>query len=119
MPSNFKRPVFDSPGMREGARGTLCVLCKCQPTHSCAHLPTKQIGFMSGWATKCPDWLIGDICIECHQRMDYGDWRNDVEIRWKAHALTIQRRFDQGILIVFDEAKHEVEDHKWEQWEFV
>lgn len=110
---NFKRPHFDSPAMRAGARGTLCVLCRCQPTHSCAHLPTRQIGFMSGWATKCPDWLIGDLCAGCHYRMDEGDWRNDIEIRWKAHALTLQRRIDQGILRVHGEA------HAWPEWEFV
>ena len=112
MRSNFKRPRFDSPAMREGARGTTCVICEHAPTHSCAHLPTKQIGQLSGWATKAPDWLIADLCQTCHIKMDHGEWRNDVEIRWKAHALTIQRRIDQGILTV------KGEDHEWPMWEF-
>ncbi len=109
---NFKRPHFDSPAMREGARDTICVICRRAPTHSCAHLPTKQIGFMGGQATKCPDWLIADLCQTCHIKMDHGEWRNDMEIRWKAHALTLQRRFDQDILRVYGE------DHTWPQWEF-
>ena len=112
MAANFKRPRFDSPAMREGARGTMCVLCEQRPTHSCAHLPTKQIGFLSGMASKCPDWLIADLCIECHAKMDGDEWRNDLQMRMKAHCLTLQRRFDQGVLTVRGE------EHDWPPWEF-
>jgi len=69
-------------------------------------------------ATKCPDWLIADLCQKCHIRMDHGDWRNDIEIRWKAHALTLQRRFDQGRLVVIDPYKGTAEDHAFPAWEF-
>ncbi len=117
-PSNFKRPAFDSPAMRDGARDTMCVLCKINPTQCCAHLPTKQIGFMGGVAGKVPDWLIADLCQECHLKMDGVEWRNDIEIRMKAHCLTIQRRFDQGILVVIDPVRGTAEDHYWPTWEF-
>lgn len=99
--------------MREGARGTRCVLCKTRPTHSCAHIPTKQIGFLSGMASKCPDWLIADLCQDCHWEMDEGKYRNDIEIRFKAFALTIERRIDQGIL------KIDGEEHDWPPWDLM
>lgn len=108
----IKRPHFDSKALREGARDTFCVLHPGVPTHSCAHLPTGEIGFGGGVALKCPDYLIADACQPCHFKLDHGEWRRDLGMRWKFHILTMQRRFDQGILIVRGE------DHTFPEWEF-
>jgi len=81
--------------------------------HSGAHLPHKAIGFGGGTGYKCPDFLIGDVCVECHARLDSGSWRNDHQTRMRIFALTIERRFHQGLLVVRGE------QHEWEQHEFV
>jgi hypothetical protein len=66
------------------------------------------IGFPGGVARKCPDWLLADLCLDCHQKMDHGEWRNDHQIRMKALAKTIERRIHQGLLVVPGE------EHEWD-----
>ena len=105
---NFKKPVVRSKKLREGGRGKDCVFCPGKPVHSGAHLPHSAVGFPSGKAYKCPDWLLADLCDECHGRMDQGDWRNDHQIRMRALCLTLERRFHQGLLTVPGE------NHEWE-----
>lgn len=64
------------------------------------HLPHNAIGFPAGMGQKTHDWLQGDCCNLCHYKLDEGEWRNDHEMRMKALALTIQRRFDEGVIVI-------------------
>lgn len=107
----LKAPDFRSKKYREGGRDLNCVLCEVRPVHSGAHLPHSAIGFQGG-NRKAPDWLLADLCMECHARMDGVEWRNDHQIRMKALALTIERRFHQGLLVIPNE------NHEWEGYVF-
>jgi len=82
-----------------GARDQACVLCGREDgTIVACHLPSWRIGFGAGTGQKAPDWLTADCCRICHSRLDQGDWRQDYEVRMKALCLTLERRFEQGLL---------------------
>ncbi len=98
MRSNFKKPRVDSKALREGGRGLSCVIHPGKPVHSGAHLPWHSEGH-GGRGIKAPDWLLADLCHECHIYAD-GDGRHDFEFRHRALIRTIERRFWQGLLVV-------------------
>ncbi len=104
---NFKKPDFRSKKYREAGRDFDCVFCPGKPVHSGAHLPHHAVGFPGGKAYKCPDWLLADLCIDCHEKMDGEEWRNDHQMRMKALCLTIERRYHQGVIVIPGE------DHVW------
>lgn len=70
------------------------------------HLPHNGIGYPAGSGQKTHDWLVCDCCLHCHHELDHGIWRNDHQIRMRAHCRTIERRIDEGILQVAGE-RHE------------
>ena len=74
----------------------------------CCHLPGAEIGFQAPRGSKVPDWLTADCCKTCHDRLDLGDWQNDYEMRMRALCLTIQRRFDTGVLLIRGEESEHV-----------
>lgn len=74
------------------------------------HLPHSAIGFPAGTGQKTMDWLTGDCCMECHHKLDHAEWRNDHQMRMKALALTIQRRLDEGLLVIVGE-EHAAPEH--------
>lgn len=93
------RRRFRSDTLRRGAAGETCVLCG-KPGAMACHLPHAVIGFPAGMGQKTHDWLVGDCCMDCHAKLDQGEWRNDHGIRMKALARTIERRLAQGLLVV-------------------
>lgn len=95
---NFKAPTVRSKKLREGGRDLCCVNCPGKPVHSGAHLPIHYAGF-GGRGIKAPDWLLADLCQQCHEYAD-GKGRHDYEFRHLSLVRTLQRRFWQGLLIV-------------------
>lgn len=104
-----KRKRFISPGLRQAAHGKTCVLCDLEQSSMPCHLPHNGIGFPAGTGQKVHDWLTGDCCTDCHFKLDHGEWRNDHQMRMKALTLTLQRRFDEGLLVVTGEQHEAVE----------
>lgn len=98
-----KRRRFRSEALRLAGHQKPCVLCGGpRPSMPC-HLPHNVIGFPAGMGQKTHDWLTADCCDDCHARLDRGDWRNDHGVRMRAFCLTLQRRFDEGVLRVAGE----------------
>jgi hypothetical protein len=62
-----------------------------------------------GRSIKAPDYLLADLCLEHHNYAD-GPGRRDWEFRFRVLALTLERRFHQGLLTVPGE------DHEWDVW---
>lgn len=98
-----KRKRFRSPELRQAGHAKSCVLCESERASMPCHLPHAAIGCPAGTGEKTHDWLVGDCCGACHYKLDHGEWRNDFQMRMKALALTIQRRLDEGVLIVAGE----------------
>lgn len=94
-----KRKRFKSEALRLAGHGKTCVLCGDGISMPC-HLPHGAIGFPAGVGQKIHDWLAADCCDRCHYKLDHGEWRNDHQIRMKAHCLTLQRRFDEGVIVI-------------------
>ena len=105
-----KRKRLISPALRKAAHGKTCVLCGTEQSSMPCHLPHNAIGFPAGVGQKTMDWLTGDCCTGCHYKLDHGEWRHDHQIRMKALALTIQRRLDEGLLVIKGE-NHEAPEH--------
>lgn len=95
-----KRKRFISPELRQAGHGKTCVLCELGQSSMPCHLPHSAIGCAAGTGQRTHDWLTGDCCTECHFKLDHGEWRNDFQMRMKALALTIQRRFDEGMILI-------------------
>ena len=83
-----------------------CVLCG-RPNAVPAHLPGSFYGMAAGTGQKTHDWLVAHLCNtprddgqpSCHERMD-SVWRTDPTMRMRALCLTLQRLFDDGVLVV-------------------
>lgn len=95
---------FTSRRLLDAAKGQLCVLCKVEKKRDTvvpAHLPGAFYGMAAGHGQKTHDWLVAHLCDVCHAAMD-NECRRDAQIRMKALCLTLQRLFDQGVLLVLD-----------------
>ncbi len=93
---------FVSRPLLDAAKGQLCVLCEREDrlkTVVPAHLPGAFYGMAAGHGQRTHDWLVAHLCHGCHLYMD-GEGRKDAQIRMKVLCLTLQRLFDQGVLIV-------------------
>lgn len=104
-----KNPRLISKVLRTSAHGKTCVLCGSEDSSMPCHLPHSAIGFAAGIGEKTHDWLTADCCMECHWKLDHGEWRNDFMIRMRALTCTIQRRINEGKLIIEGE-KHAISE---------
>ncbi len=96
-----KLKQFRSRRLLDAAEGQLCVLCEREnkrETTVPAHLPGAFYG-MPGGSIKVHDWLVAHLCDTCHAAMD-NECRRDAQLRMRALCLTLQRLFEQGVLIV-------------------
>ena len=99
-----------SKKMLRGAEGQFCVCCRVNDgTITAAHYQgIRGDAFGRGIGIKCHDFLIADLCYSCHKSMDnYEDSPfNNRNMKKLDHserflffiALTLERRFRQGIL---------------------
>lgn len=91
---------FRSKKLLAAARGRSCVLCGGNDfTTVAAHLPAATYGQTAGTGQKTHDWLVAHLCSECHSLMD-SEWRCDSQVRMIALTKTLERLFDDEILIV-------------------
>lgn len=105
-----KRRRLISPKLRQAGHGKTCVLCELGQSSMPCHLPHNGIGFPAGTGQKTHDWLTADCCAKCHFKLDHGEWRNDYQMRMKALTLTVQRRIDEGVLLIAGE-DHTAPEH--------
>lgn len=97
----FKRKRFESPTLRDAPRIELCVMPDCwAPAVGVCHLPSAEIGFHAGTGQKTHDWLGAHLCQSHHDYADGAAGRHDHRFRMQALALTVQRLFDRGVIIV-------------------
>ena len=92
--------------LRDASEGQRCV--RCGSTHGVvgAHYTgARRLAYGGGLGIKVHDFLIADLCDECHRHMD--QLSRDKEKRWEHSeefhhyiALTLERRFVQGVVIV-------------------
>lgn len=94
---------FESKVLRDAARNRACVLCGNDEEGGVvlAHLPGSFYGMPAGTGQKCHDWLGSHLCDLCHGAMD-GEWRNDSAMRMQALCLTLERLFNEGVIVVAD-----------------
>ena len=85
----------------DSAAGQSCVLCgaDCGTTVP-AHLPGSIYRMPAGVGQRTHDWLVGHLCFDCHQWIDGPEGRRDVTMRMAALCLTLERLFDEGVLVV-------------------
>lgn len=91
---------FRSRKLLDAAEGRACVLCGRQDeTVVAAHLPGVGYNMPAGTSQKIHDWLAAHLCYHCHYEVD-GIGRQDFQLRMRALCLTLERLFDEGVLIV-------------------
>ena len=100
----MKKKRFESRKLLDAARGQTCVLCARDGLFSTettvpAHLPGSYYGMPAGVGQKTHDWLVAHLCAAHHEMMD-GLWRRGTDIRMMALCLTLERLFDQGVIVV-------------------
>lgn len=94
---------FESRALLDQAAGRPCVLCdgdNCRTTVP-AHLPGSFYRMPAGTGQKTHDWLVAHLCHEHHELMD-GPWRRNPHMRLMALCLTLQRLFDEEMIVVAD-----------------
>jgi hypothetical protein len=64
-----------------------------------AHLPGAFYRMPAGIGGKTHDWLVGHLCVDCHRNMDTV-WRKDAQMRMIALCCTLERLFEDGVLVV-------------------
>lgn len=107
-----RRRRFQSKRLRDAAKGQACVLCEHwysrhrrvgpDETVVACHLPGSEYGMAAGMGQKTHDWLAAHLCDDHHRMMD-GKWRRAVPTRMLALCLTLDRLFEQGVIVVAGE----------------
>lgn len=98
---------FRSPKLLKAARDQPCVLCGSTGTTIAAHANWQEFG--KGMGLKAHDWATAHLCHICHdiidgrtigRRWDTTPDRERREIWMRAWIKTIERLFEQGIVVV-------------------
>lgn len=91
---------------RNAAKGQPCIRCgKNEGTVCARHYNGTKQGFLGkGWAVKTNDLFMADLCDKCDAIFSEGVLTDDYESKTERDlhlmiycALTIERRFEQGI----------------------
>jgi len=86
----------DIPRIRKLAKGQQCVSCgSWDETVVLAHLPIAGVAD-AGMGGKCLDLWGAWLCRGCHDRADFGDYRNDIEWRARMVYRTLCKLVEQG-----------------------
>ncbi len=63
--------TFECKKLRNAARGQSCVRCgKTEGVVGCHYTGVRRLAFGGGFGIKVHDFLIADLCQECHHYMD-------------------------------------------------
>lgn len=98
--------TFECKKLRDAARDQTCVRCG-NPIGvvGCHYTGVRRLSFGGGYGQKVHDFLIADLCPGCHLYMD--SLSRDKEKRYEHSeeflyyiALTWERRFIQGVIVV-------------------
>lgn len=95
---------YRSRKLLDAARDQPCVFCGSTETTIPAHLPGSFYRMPAGTGQKTHDWLVAHLCHEHHEQMD-SEWRKDGRIRMMALCLTLERLFDDGVLVAAPRSK--------------
>lgn len=98
--------TFRCQKLRDASEGQICVRCGSRQGVVGAHYTgARRLAYGGGLGIKVHDFLIADLCAECHLYMD--QLSRDKEKRWEHSeefhhyiALTLERRFVQGVVMV-------------------
>jgi hypothetical protein len=103
--------TFESQKLRDASNGQSCVRCGARETVVGAHYTgARRHAYGGGLSKKVHDFLIADLCGECHRYMDQlarasagkdgiKEFLHSEEFLHLI-ALTLERRFVQGVIIV-------------------
>jgi hypothetical protein len=97
---------FESPKLRNAARGQVCVRCGSEDgVVGCHYTGVRRLSFGGGYGIKCHDFLSADLCAGCHRLMDTmgrdksRQYEHSEEFLFYI-CLTLERRFIQGVIEV-------------------
>lgn len=95
--------MFRSPKLLRAAKDEPCVLCGRRGTTVAAHANSVALG--KGRGVKAPDCSIAWVCREHHDMIDGRipmaiGWGLPEELWLWAHAKTVQRWFERGLVEV-------------------
>jgi hypothetical protein len=96
--------TFESPKLRAAARDQACVRCgNTEGVVGCHYTGVRRLALGGGYGIKVHDFLIADLCPLCHKLMDTISrdksraYEHSEEFLFYI-ALTIERRFVQGVI---------------------
>jgi hypothetical protein len=101
--------TFECKKLRDAARGQSCVRCgKTENVVGCHYTGVRRLSFGGGFGIKVHDFLIADLCQECHHYMDTLSRKKDGTSEYLHSeeflyliALTWERRVvHQGLFLV-------------------
>lgn len=98
--------TFRSPKLLKASKDQFCVRCgKTDNVIGAHYTGVRRLNFGGGYGIKVHDFLTADLCQECHYYMD--TLSRDKEKQYEHSeeflyyiALTWERRFVQGVLVV-------------------
>lgn len=106
--------TFECQILRDASNGQACVRCgKTEGVVDCHYTGVRRHAYGGGYGKKVHDFLIADLCQECHVYMDtISRERSQSDEQDKDGAflhseeflhfvvLTLERRFVQGVIVV-------------------
>jgi len=98
--------TFRSPKLLKASNGQVCVRCgKTQGVVGAHYTGVRRLKLGGGYGIKVHDWLVADLCQECHLYMDTLSREKEKRYGHSEEffyyiALTLERRFLHGTLVV-------------------
>ena len=98
--------TYESQKLRDASEGQVCVRCGSNDNVvGCHYTGVRRLAYGGGFGQKVHDFLIADLCQECHKFLDTLSrsktrrWEHSEEFQ-HCILLTLERRFVQGIIVV-------------------
>lgn len=98
--------TFRSPKLLKSSNGQVCVRCgKTEGVVSAHYTGVRRLKLGGGYGIKVHDFLTADLCGDCHSYMDTKSREKEQRYGHSEEffyyiALTLERRFIQGTLLV-------------------
>lgn len=104
--------TFRSPKLLKSSNGQACVRCgKTEGVVSAHYTGVRRLKLGGGHSIKVHDFLTADLCQECHYYMDTISREKEKRYGHSEEffyyiALTWERRFLQGVIVVARKGEH-------------